>query len=1325
MNPEQYARLKVIFATARELEIYERGEYLHQACDGDEELLTEVQELLEADLEHSEDAFDRALSDDEELVTNTAFAQGRRIGKYRILSVCGSGGMGTVYEAEQDTPLRRVALKVIQSSAPRPDLLRRFRRETEILARLKHPCIAQIYEAGEFEEDGIVRPYFAMEFVDGAPLLQYAAKQALDVTARLDLFARICDAIHYAHQQGVVHRDLKPDNIFVVESSSSDSSSSQSSSLGGQPKILDFGVASLADPERQMTMATGAGQLLGSVPYMSPEQATGSTGEIDPRSDVYALGVVLFELLTGRLPYEVRHRALADALHSIRYDTPSRLGSADPGLRGDLETIVGKCLEKEKDRRYESVATLADDVRRYQELKPIAARPPTTWYQLKKFTQRNRVLVGGAATTVLAIVGGAILAVLLAVNATHHAGLAQEAQVRSERSAYRANLGAASALFDSDPAHARRILDETPTERRGWEWQLLSSTLSGFLLEFGQVNRRVHQRFHNLSPAEDMHLIANGDGVVALSANDEFTVWRTMTGEVVRTFTAPDDVGVFAASREGNLLAAALESGRVVTCDPRDDKPVWTTWFESDTRVDALAVTPAGDQIAIDRNAEVRFGTPAAWHVVETGERTPFMPPALEFSRDGTQLARQYQNALLLDVATGEVIGEPMQSVQINWAMAFAPGKQRVAIGMMRRELRIYDPVTGKIDFELLGHNRAITDVAYSEGNRLLSASAADGTIRVWDLERREQIAIFDAPKTTRAEFIDDDHILSLSDGRFRLWTLRDRRARELVGTGGHVFGTVFSGDGELLVTSAPWGDFVLWDALEGTQLFRKKADLRDHFAFNPEGESLFTDVDRAQPVYGGPEIALDAPKRARLHHSQHNESSELRIQGAAAAFEGNGLRVFRTEHGAQPNGGQVRAFVDGQELTLPLPHVVPDIGPHPQLLLGARWFSGSIAELIVFSGTLSEADAAAIDAYLMIVGRGASTELPQLGGVLAHFRADEKTVERDEDDYVRRWTASNDSTLALNSLGGPQKIKFIPAEDQAAVVQFEEGYGSHHWLEMPIPEASSAHAITICWLGEYDAQNSYPSNVERTAYSIETLDVKWKARDERIIKTGQGGTRSAGGRYDAQTVPGTKLGGTVIVRDVATGQCVAQFDGGYCHYWGISFHPDSRTLACGAKDGTIDIFDVETKELLKRIEAHSGHCYDVAFSPDGKLLASAGNDNALRLWDAETYEPLLELPGHRSYVRCLNWSTDGTKLVSGSGDYVVRIWDATPRSEQYAKLLANRELEREVSAEVQGWCSTEGGNREAVARSIKRRFASDAARRRAALKVLAKWSRE
>src|SRR5262249_44970144 len=269
-------------------------------------------------------------------------ARSRPIGHYRILRELGAGGMGTVYEAEQDNPRRSVALKVIRGGLAAPALIKRFTHEAQILGRLHHPGIAQIYEAGLTEEG---QPYFAMELIRGLSLDRYVRNHSLDVPARLGLFAKVCDAVTHAHEQGVIHRDLKPGNILVDET--------------GQPKVLDFGVARATDADLQTTTGrTEIGQLIGTLSYMSPEQVTADPAALDPRSDVYALGVLLFELLADRLPYRVEHLPLPEVVRVILEQEPSRLGSINRRFRGDVETIVAKALEKDKARRYASAGEL-------------------------------------------------------------------------------------------------------------------------------------------------------------------------------------------------------------------------------------------------------------------------------------------------------------------------------------------------------------------------------------------------------------------------------------------------------------------------------------------------------------------------------------------------------------------------------------------------------------------------------------------------------------------------------------------------------------------------------------------------------------------------------------------------------------------------------------------------------------------------------------------------------------------------------------------------------------------------------------------------------
>lgn len=335
-------------------------------------------------------------------------------GDYRIVRVIGEGGMGTVYEAEQDQPRRRVALKVIKPGLAGPELLRRFELEAQALGRLQHPGIAQIYEAGTADTPFGAQPYFAMEFIEGeTTLLDYIKKNNLNTRARLKLVSLTCEAVHHAHQRGIIHRDLKPRNILVTDR--------------GQPKILDFGVARVTDSDTQATRQTDVGQLIGTLAYMSPEQVLADPLELDTRSDVYALGVILYEALTGQLPYNV-NRKLHEAVQVIRDEEPTRLSSISRVYRGDVETIVAKALEKDKLRRYASAADLAADIWRYLDDEPIVARPASTTYQLQKFARRHKTLVAGVAAVFVVLVAGVTVSTWQAVRATR-----AEAQALADR----------------------------------------------------------------------------------------------------------------------------------------------------------------------------------------------------------------------------------------------------------------------------------------------------------------------------------------------------------------------------------------------------------------------------------------------------------------------------------------------------------------------------------------------------------------------------------------------------------------------------------------------------------------------------------------------------------------------------------------------------------------------------------------------------------------------------------------------------------------------------------------------------------------------------
>lgn len=311
-----------------------------------------------------------------------------RIGTYVVHRRLGEGGMGIVYEGEQENPKRLVALKLIRGGRHVDEYrIRLFEREAQTLGRLKHTAIAAIYHGGRTDEG---EHFFAMELVHGIPLTQYAREHGVDLAGRLRLFREICEAINYAHQRGVIHRDLKPSNILV--------------DTEGKPKILDFGLARITDPDAHLaTTLHDVGRVMGTLPYMSPEEARGNPDEIDVRTDVYSLGVVLYELLTDQLPYLVRRAALPEAVRVICEEIPRRPSAIAASLPGDLDTIAMKALEKEPARRYQSAAAFAEDIQRFLSDQPILARPASVVYLLRKFLARNRLAMVGAAAVLAAL----------------------------------------------------------------------------------------------------------------------------------------------------------------------------------------------------------------------------------------------------------------------------------------------------------------------------------------------------------------------------------------------------------------------------------------------------------------------------------------------------------------------------------------------------------------------------------------------------------------------------------------------------------------------------------------------------------------------------------------------------------------------------------------------------------------------------------------------------------------------------------------------------------------------------------------------------------
>ncbi|MHC4102191.1 MAG: serine/threonine-protein kinase, partial [Planctomycetota bacterium] len=400
MNGDRRRQAEELFQRAADLPGPGRAEFIARQCGADPVLRGDVEQLLRA---YEADGGGFMATPAGGVPTDPGERPGDLIGPYKLLSLLGQGAFGDVYVAEQTGPVRRnVALKIVKLGMDTRQVVARFEAERQALALMEHPHIAKVYEAGSTESG---RPYFAMEHVPGVPITEYCDRHRLTVKQRLRLFLQVCDAIQHAHQKGIIHRDVKPSNVLVKM-------------VGDQavPKVIDFGIAKATGYSlTELTLFTDRGQLIGTPEYMSPEQAEVSASNVDTRADIYSLGVVLYELLTGTLPFEagaLRSGTLQDIQSRIREQQPPRpstcvktlaAGSAEAArcrrttphalrrrLEGELDWITMKAMEKDRSRRYATVSELAGDVKRRLRHEPVLAGPPSTFYRLKKLVRRNR-----------------------------------------------------------------------------------------------------------------------------------------------------------------------------------------------------------------------------------------------------------------------------------------------------------------------------------------------------------------------------------------------------------------------------------------------------------------------------------------------------------------------------------------------------------------------------------------------------------------------------------------------------------------------------------------------------------------------------------------------------------------------------------------------------------------------------------------------------------------------------------------------------------------------------------------------------------------------